>query len=194
MLEGSLDKIKASLEDTLSTGNINFNLDGTEISVDNNQTRHEISAQANKDLIAEENNCNLVPEAQNHPTVYRPATRISAFSLCNPSRGSINSSTLARIVSNHGPLFQASKPQLGGYKFLDNLCSAPMFPQQCGHGCCTNSSQGRDHSSLLGPDFIEYEEDETLSFSSHELISIAIDLNNIAWIKSGLDNSCTRTP
>ncbi|GMI87203.1 hypothetical protein HRI_002389600 [Hibiscus trionum] len=44
-------------------------------------------------------------------------------------------------------------------------------------------------NSLWGPfsEFIDY-------FSSHELISIPTNLNNIAWIKSGLENNCLRIP
>ncbi|KAF1869205.1 hypothetical protein Lal_00048487 [Lupinus albus] len=42
------------------------------------------------------------------------------------------------------------------------------------------------HGSLLGPEFVYYL--EPTSFTSHELISIATDLNNIVWINSGLEN------
>ncbi|KAK6135853.1 hypothetical protein DH2020_030400 [Rehmannia glutinosa] len=77
-----------------------------------------------------------------------------------------------------GPLVQASKLEFGG---------EPMIPSQCGHGCCAASSAHSSHRSLLGPEFVEYEKLPT--FSSQDLISVATDLNNIAWIRSGLENT-----
>lgn len=67
-----------------------------------------------------------------------------------------------------------------------------MIPLRCGFGCCSTLCGGHFQSSLLGPEFLDYEEPP--AFSSHELISIATDLNNIAWIRSGLENNCVRIP
>ncbi|XWS65907.1 hypothetical protein CRYUN_Cryun05aG0153900 [Craigia yunnanensis] len=77
-------------------------------------------------------------------------------------------------------------------KILEDLCSEPVISLRCGFGCCSTPCGGHSQSSLLGPEFVDYKEPS--AFSSHELISIATDLNNIAWIKSGLENSCVRIP
>lgn len=192
-LDGGLDMTKASSEETLSAGNMNSvrNPEAREISVDNRPTQYESRAQ-DESCIADEDHPNLVSMEEHHPTVSRPVARISAFSIYNPSLGPTNSSAFSRTVSTPGPLFQASKPELGACKLFDDFCSEPMVPLRCGHGCCSNSSIKQSHSSLLGPEFLEYEESPSLS--SHELISIATDLNNIAWIKSGLENTGARLP
>ncbi|EXC07549.1 Transcription factor [Morus notabilis] len=192
-LDGGLDMTKASSEETLSAGNMNSlrNSEGREISVDNRSSQYENSAQV-EGCIAEEDHHNLVSLAEHHPTVSRPVGRISAFSVYNPLRGLSNSSVFSRTVLTPGPLCQGSKPELGACKLFEEFCSEPMVPLRCGHGCCVNSRIRQSHSSLLGPEFLEYE--ESPSFSSHELISIATDLNNIAWIKSGLETTGARAP
>lgn len=104
------------------------------------------------------------------PTVSRPVAKVGAFDVYK--------------TSSQGSLAQPNS-ELG--KFLDS--GETIVPSQCGHGCCTASST--DHSShrssLLGPEFVEYEELPTLS--SHELMSVAMDLNSIAWMRSGLENT-----
>lgn len=122
----------------------------------------------------------FVDEGIENPTLSRPVARISAFSIYHPPSGP-NGSVLPKIVPGQGPLIQASKPDLGICKFLEDVYGEPTVPSRCGHGCCADSSEGQSRSSLLGPEFIEFVEP---TFSSHELISIATDLNNIAWIKS----------
>lgn len=104
------------------------------------------------------------------PTVSRPVAKVGAFDVYK--------------TSSQGSLVQ---PNPGLSNFLDP--GETIVPSQCGHGCCTSSST--DHSShrpsLLGPEFVEYEELPTLS--SHELMSVAMDLNSIAWMRSGLQNT-----
>lgn len=194
MIDGSFDKTKASSEETFSAEDMNplKNLEVRDNSVDDRPTMYENRVQVNEGCIAEANHHKLVSEAEPHPTVSRPVARISAFSIYNPSSGLRHSSVSSKTVPTHGPLFQPSKSELGACKLFEDVCSEPMVPLHCGHGCCANSSQRQCHSSLLGPEFLEYEEGP--SFSSNELISIATDLNNIAWIKSGLENSHPRIP
>lgn len=48
-------------------------------------------------------------------------------------------------------------------------------------------------NSILGPDeFVDYE--ELPPYSSHELAAIGTDLNNIAWMRSGLDSLSAKAP
>lgn len=76
-------------------------------------------------------------------------------------------------------------------KFLQSLCDEPHIPSKCGHGCSTYPAETKfSGKSVLGPEFVDYE--EPCAVSNQELISIATDLNNIAWIKSGLDNTIVR--
>lgn len=127
-----------------------------------------------------------------HPTLPRPVARVSAFSLYNSPSGLTPCSGIPRAVPTQGPLVQAPRLDLGICKFLEDVCSEPIIPSQCGYGCCASPAGHHSHSSLLGPEFVDYEEPP--AFSSHELISIATDLNNIAWIKSGLENSNVGVP
>ncbi|KAA8539645.1 hypothetical protein F0562_026337 [Nyssa sinensis] len=182
MEEGSLDRTKASSEETLSHGDINSFKppDGKDLSLMGKRpNQDEENAQTNKDHCVDE---------RNHPTLPRPVARIGAFSVYNPPTVSVAS----RTVPMQGPLIQPSKPDFGICKFLEGVCGEPMVPSQCGHGCCAAPSGGPSQSSLLGPEFVEYEEPPP--FSSHELASIATDLNNIAWIRSGLNNVDPRVP
>lgn len=111
-----------------------------------------------------------------HPNISRPVARVSAFNVYNsPNHLSFG----PRRYPKHGPLTQISKPDVD----LEGFCDEPVVPLRCGHGCCDNSRG----SSLLGPEFVEYVEPP--AFSSDELITMATDLNNIAWIRSGLDNN-----
>ncbi|XP_010534544.1 PREDICTED: transcription factor MYB86-like [Tarenaya hassleriana] len=124
-------------------------------------------------------------ESREH-NIYRPMARIGAFT-------SLRSGYREQhIVPCEGPLAQASRPDSAGGVFLQSLSDEPNIPAKCGHGCDTYPSKSLSSSrnSLLGPEFVDYEETSTLL--DLELISIATDLNNIAWIKSGLDNTLVR--
>ncbi|CAI0443466.1 unnamed protein product [Linum tenue] len=133
----------------------------------------------------------VIPQEQ-PPSLPRPVARVSAFSVYVPPNGRKASSPACRTrqIPDQEPLIQASKSDFGIGKLLEGICSEPMVPSKCGFGCCSTPSGGsQSGSSLLGPEFVDYEDSSLPSFSSHELISIATDLNNIAWIKSGIENS-----
>ncbi|KAL4576233.1 hypothetical protein LXL04_012324 [Taraxacum kok-saghyz] len=118
-------------------------------------------------------------EHRNHQFPSRPIPRFGAFTVYTPQ----NRTQSEVIIPIQGPLIQASKPESIGCKFLKEYSSESVIPTRCGHGCCS----GHSGTSLLGPEFIEYEELPPLS--NHELAAIATDLNTIAWIKSGLEKS-----
>ncbi|OAY38500.1 hypothetical protein MANES_10G019700v8 [Manihot esculenta] len=185
MEDGSHDKTKASSEETLSVGDVNsFKLpEGRDVTIDDQPDQEEDKAQADK--VPQTNGFDFAAETQVHPTLPRPKARISAFSVYTPPSGP--KTGYSRTVPTHGPLVQSSKTDFTACKFLEDIHVDPIVPLQCGYGCCTTPSTGHPQSSLLGPEFVEYE--ELPAFSSQELISIATDLNNIAWIKSGLENS-----
>ncbi|KAF8403043.1 hypothetical protein HHK36_011138 [Tetracentron sinense] len=184
MLEdASLDKVKASSEETLSCGDVNSfrSLEGQDVvsSLENISYQHEDNAQTKED------HCST--EAKDPPTLFRPVARVSAFSVYNPFDGPTSGSPLSRTDPVHEPSIQISKLDAGIYKLLKGVCGEPLVPPWCSHGCCAAQSGEHSQSSLLGPEFVEYKEHPP--FSSHELASIATDLSNIAWLKCGLENS-----
>ncbi|KAA8534130.1 hypothetical protein F0562_031677 [Nyssa sinensis] len=162
LVESNLDRTKASSEETLSYGDIN-SLKPSE-GEDVNLMENRLNQGEEN---AQTNNGQFAAEGNNHPS---------------PSSS----------VPMQGPLIQASKPDFGICKFLEGVFGEPMVPSRCGHRCCAASSGGPSQSSLLGPEFVDYE--ELPPFSSHELASTATDLNNIAWIRSGLENAGTIVP
>ncbi|WZY91923.1 hypothetical protein YC2023_064252 [Brassica napus] len=120
------------------------------------------------------------------PGVYRPVARLGAFSVYRP--GYMNQ----RVTPCEGPLVQAARPGSLGGQFLQSLCYQPNVPSRCGHGCCNQQPEKRlSSSSVLGLEFVDYEETSSVGLDQ-ELVSIATDLNNIAWIRSGLNNSYAR--
>lgn len=118
------------------------------------------------------------------PMVSRPVAKVGAFNVYNSCS---YDTTLSGKVPLQGSLVQASEPDSGLCKFLDRAPGEHIIPSQCGHGCCTASTENTTHGSLLGPEFVEYEELPTLS--SPELMSVATDLNSTAWIRNGLENT-----
>ncbi|KAJ0743127.1 putative transcription factor MYB family [Helianthus annuus] len=66
-----------------------------------------------------------------------------------------------------------------------------LVPHRCGHGCC--DGDGSSGSGLLGPEFVDYAE-APCGFPSHELAALATDISNIAWVRSGLENSSIVKP
>ncbi|KAL7613976.1 transcription factor MYB1 [Lactuca sativa] len=160
-----LDTTKASSEDTLSNGNIN-----------QIQVKYEHQNQQ-------------FPET----TLSRPIPHFGAFSVYTPQNGIPipNEESRTKVIPIQGPLnlIQASKPESIGCKFLKGYTAESVIPSRCGHGCCSGGdSQER---SLLGSEFVEYEELPPLS--SQELATIATDLNTIAWIKIGLEKPTQTT-
>ncbi|KAF8048652.1 hypothetical protein N665_2446s0007 [Sinapis alba] len=124
-------------------------------------------------------------EGKCKPGVYRPVARMGAFSVYKP--GYMNH----HIAPCEGPLVQASRPDSLAGQFLHSLCYQPNIPSRCGHGCCNQQPDKTLSSSVLGPEFVDYEEPSSAGLDQ-ELVSIATDLNNIAWIRSGLNNSYSR--
>ncbi|KAF7147017.1 hypothetical protein RHSIM_Rhsim03G0138700 [Rhododendron simsii] len=180
--EGSLNRTKVSPEVTLSCGDNNSfgTPEGEYASLSETIPNHyEDKAHTNEDHQSAE---------ANHPQISRPVARVGAFSVYNPLSGSATG--FSATAPMQCPLIQPVKPDFGICKFLEGICGEPIVPSRCGYGCCEVSSGGPSRRSLLGPKFVEY--DEPPSFSSHELAAIAMDLNNIAWIKSGLDSSGTQ--
>ncbi|KAE8718081.1 proline transporter 1-like [Hibiscus syriacus] len=186
MEDGSLDRTKASSEETLSVGDINpFKpLEGRDMVMDDTPNIQEDKPLTPEDQIA--------IEPKDHPTLCRPVARVSAFSRYNASSNSKTESGMTSRIPMQGPLAQSSMPNQGVRKILEDLRCEPVIPLRCGFGCCSTTCRGHSQSSLLGQEFVDYEDPPI--FSSHELISIATDLNNIAWIKSGLENNCFRIP
>lgn len=180
MEDGSFDKTKASSEETISIGDIN-SMNPSEvrnITVDNEIKQYENNP-PRKDVAEVQGQ----PQAQ--PTLCRPIARVSAFSVYNPP-GRPGTGSCSRMLPRQSPLMQPPKPQVGTCKLFDGFECEPMVPAQCGHGCCAAElRESHSHGSLLGPEFVDYM--ESTSFSSHDLISITTDLNNMAWIKSGLE-------
>jgi len=211
--DGSIDKSKASSEETLSGETNSFRaFEGTqEVNVVANQfyhCGHEVPLNesliqpqmqplpimlVNHHVLEHQPVGAQAPETTKQPTVSRPVARVGAFNVYRPSTNSTSARPHPKPVPVQGPLMHAFQPDFDISKFLDGVESEPIIPLRCGQGCCSSSTPARAEprrSSLLGPEFIDYEEPS--SFSSHELASIATDLNNIAWIKSGLDNSFAR--
>ncbi|KAL0714513.1 hypothetical protein Bca4012_021492 [Brassica carinata] len=119
--------------------------------------------------------------------VFRPVARSGAFRVYNPN-SQRNGYRDHNVVPCEGPLIQAAKPDSLAGKFLQSLCGERTIPSKCGHGCSTHPAE--TGKSVLGAEFVDYE--EPCPVFNQELISIATDLNNIAWIKSGLDNAVVR--
>ncbi|KAE8712063.1 Transcription factor MYB44 [Hibiscus syriacus] len=186
MEDGSLDRTKASSEETLSVGGINpFKpLEGRDVVMDDRPNSQEDKPPTPEDQIA--------VEPKDHPTLCRPIARVSAFSHYNAPSSSKTESGMTNRIPMQGPLAQSYMQNQGVGKILEDLRCEPVIPLRCGFGCCSTTCGSHSQSSLLGPEFIDYEEPPM--FSSHELISIATDLNNIAWIKSGLENNCVWIP
>uniref|UniRef100_A0A7C9FIU4 Uncharacterized protein n=2 Tax=Opuntia streptacantha TaxID=393608 RepID=A0A7C9FIU4_OPUST len=208
MGDGSVDKSKASSEETLSGETNSFKtFEGAQdTSVDVNQSYPSgyqaplndppIQSETQHYVISDDPHVILYPPVvayaaeATEPTLTRPVARVGAFNVYGSSFNSTTALPLPKPVPVQGPLVHSSQPDLRISRFLDGVQCESIIPLQCGHGCCSTPAGGECRSSLLGPEFVEY--DEPPSFSSHELASIATDLNNIAWIKSGLDDGSTR--
>ncbi|KAJ1686468.1 hypothetical protein LUZ63_017858 [Rhynchospora breviuscula] len=112
---------------------------------------------------------------QDPPYLHRPVARVSAF----------------RPYNHH--CAPAVKLSSMGCTVAANGSVERQVPSKCGYGCCTSDS-GKENSgtrkrSLMGPDFMDYE--ETAPIMSDELASVMSDISSIAWIKSGLQSGIT---
>ncbi|GAB4827543.1 hypothetical protein Ancab_034427 [Ancistrocladus abbreviatus] len=194
--EAGPDRTKASSEETLS-GDINSfkPMEGKcEVNLlDNHAHQSENQASVeNNDCVAQAHpTLHHVAEMVQHPPISRPVAHVGAFDLYHPLGGSTNGAAFHKPVPVQGPLVQAFQPDYGISKFLEGIHNEPIIPLRCGHSCCSASVGDQSRSSLLGPEFIEYEDPP--SFSSHELASIATDLNSLSWIKSGLESSISKS-
>nr|WQQ41698.1 MYB10 protein [Camellia japonica] len=186
MLEDfSMDISKASSEETLSCGDVNsFNsLEGKDVT-----SRENIEELCEDKAQPEGQSTN---EAKEPPTLFRPVARVSAFNVYNPLDGQETVSSFPRLpIPMQRPLLQAVRPDAGMYKLLEGAYGERLIPHQCGHGCCGTESGGKSRSSLLGPEYVDFAEPPFIP--THELAAIATDISNIAWQKSGLDNSSVR--
>ncbi|WOH12443.1 hypothetical protein DCAR_0831947 [Daucus carota subsp. sativus] len=130
----------------------------------------------------EKDECRHNPEKDNpnsDSTLYRPVANVGAFAVYN---------TLGSMITKTTPgqrsLLQASRPEFGISKVLNYSCGDPVVPRLCGYGCCASHGEANCQSSLLGPEFVDYQ--EIPSSTNQELAALVTDLNNIAWIKSGV--------
>ncbi|KAI8540051.1 hypothetical protein RHMOL_Rhmol09G0231500 [Rhododendron molle] len=162
--EVSPDRTNASSEETLSCGDLrSFKSPERR---DTNMIENRPNHSENNPQIDEDRRA----AETNNPTLSRPVARVGAFTVCTPAN---------------------LTPDFGICKFVEGICGEPIVPMQCGHGCCGGSSGGiSEQRSLLGPEFVDYEVPPPLS--SHELAAIAMDLNRIAWIRSGLESTGTQ--
>ncbi|CAN4106057.1 unnamed protein product [Withania somnifera] len=171
----SAEKSKASSEETQSCGDVNSlkAIEGKDVSSHENQEDNHYEDKSQGEVQRS--------DAANDPrTLFRPVARISAFSIY----GSLN---VPESQLQTPRLIPTQVPDLGVSKLLEGAFADRLVPHQCGHGCCGNANQESNGSSLLGPEFVDYTDPP--SFSSHELATLATEISNVAWCKSGLENS-----
>lgn len=181
--DASLDKTKASSEETLSCAEDSScrSLEGKDASslekVDN-----QLKAKAVAGIQSSH-------ESTEPPTLFRPVARISAFNVYNNVDVTEFVSPCSRPFPTVGPPIQTSKPDVGICKLLE-VYNERLVPLQCGHGCCGTQNGRNRNNSLLGPEFVEFSEPPSLP--NYELAAIATDISNLAWLKSGLENNSIR--
>lgn len=173
----SLEKSKASSsEETPSCEDTNF--------FNSNEAKDEIpqehlDASSHRLEKDQPESTQLIDKSLIPPTLFRPVPRISAFSVYN----------LFDSLENSGHLNHASKPDISVCKSYGHQ----LVPHQCGHGCCESPGGAVPKvRSLLGPEFIDYSESSPC-FTRHELASLAADISNVAWRKSGLESRSLET-
>lgn len=134
-------------------------------------------------------------EEREQSTLYRPQAHVGGFKVYGSTNGSAlgMSRENIRIVPKRGPLIQALRPD----SFLDKLLGEvhnhePLIPHQCGRGCCgeSNGTGNSSRSTLLGPEFVDYVELPDLP--GQELVKVAAELSNVAWIHSRMSTGKTR--
>ncbi|XP_027065851.1 transcription factor MYB1-like [Coffea arabica] len=182
MEDASAEKSKASSNETLSCGDVNSSksLDGKDVSskekMDDEQ--HEISTQTDYQCSS---------EAGDPPSLFRPVARISAFSVYSSLEVFETSLPSARLAHFEGTLDPVLKSDSGMSKLFQAAYGDQLIPHQCGHCCFASSGTAESRTSFLGPEFVDYAEPP--SFPSHELATLAADISNVAWCKSGLKNN-----
>ncbi|XP_058729170.1 transcription factor MYB1-like [Vicia villosa] len=188
----SMEKARASSEETLSCGDLNSlkSSEGRDFSskeiVDD---RYEDKARTDPQLHHEARDLPIV-EVRDPPTLFKPVARVSAFNVYHAFNGSQPSTSVPRPVPMQGPILHSPQSDMEICKMLNGTYGDRSIPQQCGHGCCSSLNGNTSKSSLLGPEFVEYSEPQ--SFPSFELAAIATDISNLAWLKSGLENNSVK--
>lgn len=183
MEDVSLEKAKASSEDTLSCGDVSLkSSEGRDVS------SMEIMDDKSDDKAQTEGQ--IHHEVKDLPTLFRPVARVSAFNVYHSFDGTQPSTSIKRPVPMQGAVLQSSKPDMEFCRMLEGICGDQSVPHQCGHGCCAAPNGRKSESSLLGPEFIEFSEPP--SFPNFELAAIATDISNLAWLKSGLESSSVK--
>ncbi|KAG9142562.1 hypothetical protein Leryth_011657 [Lithospermum erythrorhizon] len=129
-------------------------------------------------------------EAQTAATLFRPVARISAFSAYNPQAAAESLLSLSGCQSSAGLVMPVPTTNIGVNKFLEGAFGDRLVPHHCGFGCCEVPNVEVHRNSLLGPEFVDYAEPSSLPF--HELAALATDISNVAWSRSGFENSNTR--
>ncbi|KAF4356946.1 hypothetical protein CsatB_000585 [Cannabis sativa] len=179
----SFDRTKASSEETMSCGDVNSfkSMEGRDPSyVEHTVDHNEVKLQEGY----------LSHEVLEPPTLFRPVPRVSAFSVYNTLDGQQPLSSNQRPIPMQGPLVQLAKSDVQIFKLLEAEHGGNSVPHQCGYGCCKMKSGINSENSLLGPDFVDFSEPPAIS--SFDLAAIATDISNLAWLKSGLENSSVR--
>ncbi|OMO66525.1 hypothetical protein CCACVL1_21106 [Corchorus capsularis] len=182
--DASFDKTKASSEETLSCAEDSSfrSLEGKDIS-SSEKADNQLKGKALTGIQTSR-------EAVEPTTLFRPVARFSAFNVYNNLDGPELASPCSRSAPMQGSLCQSSKADSGICKLLEGVYTERLVPLKCGHGCC-GTQNGRNHSnSLLGPEFVEFSEPP--SFPNYELATIAADISNLAWLKSGLESNSIR--
>ena len=182
--DASLDKTKASSEETLSCAEDSSfrSLEGKDVS-SLERLDNQLKGKA---LIGIQSSYESIEPS----TLFRPVARISAFNVYNNVDAPEFVSPCSRPVPMAGPPIQTSKPDVGICKLLEGFYTERLVPLQCGHGCCGTQNGRNQNNSLLGPEFVEFSEPP--SFPNYELAAIATDISNLAWLKSGLENNSIR--
>ncbi|KAF8031982.1 hypothetical protein BT93_D1022 [Corymbia citriodora subsp. variegata] len=183
--DASLDRVKASSEETLSCGEANSpkSLEGKDVS------SMENTSDQNEEKSIQKDQFNHGTKGQS--TLFRPVARVSAFNVYNRSEGPQPALPLMGSVPASEHFGHALKQDHGFSRLLDDVYGERLVPHNCGFGCCSGNNAAGAQNSLLGPEFVEYLEPQ--SFPNYELASIAADISNLAWLRSGLDNNSVRT-
>lgn len=182
-LEGNRKDVNVSKQLEGNCINFSKSIEGKDMSSQQNLYDHTYKGEPPIDG----NNCN---EAQTATTLFRPVARVSAFTAYNPQAASENLLSVSGCHPFAGPLIPVPNTDTGINKFLEGAFGDRLVPHHCGFGCCEVPNVKVHRNSLLGPEFVDYAEPPSLPF--HELAAIASDISNVAWGRSGLDNSGTR--
>ncbi|URE40809.1 Myb-like DNA-binding domain [Musa troglodytarum] len=182
--DAGIEKAKGSSDESLSFSNVNS---FRSMEVKDPSSRENASENSGEVVIIRDEP--PVPESRNPPYLFRPVAKGSAFSQYNSIPRRLSGPEASGRGLLGGPLYEAFKPGGGICKLLNNVSCEPQVPQQCGHRCCIIQDESHFSGSSLGPEFIEFVEPPPIP--SHELASVGSDIGSIAWLKSGLNGSCT---